>query len=363
MCVHLLNELASLVAAICADTDLLVVAGDLSNAEHTRLLIHHLIDIVCSGDLALTHKVGDDRGVDATASGTHHNALEGSETHRGIEALAVYNCREGCAVAEVAGNYLGVLLAEKLYGSAANEAVRGAVEAVTADLVLLIVLVGNAVHINVIGHSAVEAGIKYRNLRNRHDLLTLYDTLEVRGVVERAKVAALLDDSLYLVGNENRAGKLLTAVKNSVTYSADLINRCDNADLGIYESVKNELKCLAVSGKRALGLVILLAGNLELESGLAADLLANTLCDYLFIFHIDELELERGAACVDNKNFHFFDSLYLFFIISNLMWCQYTEGRSNIKYADTAMAVPRRPPIATCKGECPTSSLSFSVLT
>ena len=313
MAVHLLNEPASLIAAVGADADLLVVAGDLGNAEHTRLLIHHLIDVVCRGDLALTHKVGDDSGVDAAASGTHHNALERSETHRGVEALAVYDSREGCAVAKVAGDDLGVLLAEKLNCSAADEAVRGAVEAVATDLVLLVILVGNAVHICVIGHRAVEAGVKYGNLRNAHNLLALYDTLEVRGVVKRAEVAALLDNSLNFLGNENRARELLAAVEDSVTYRTDLIDGCDNAELRVNEGVKHELERLTVSGKRGLGLVILSAGNLELESGLAAYLLANTLCDNLFVVHIDELELERGAACVDNKNFHLFNSLYLFF--------------------------------------------------
>ena len=41
-----------------------------------------------------------------------------------------------------------------------------------------------------------------------------------------------------------------------------------------------------------------------LEVAVYADALAQTLRHDLLGVHVDELILERGAACIDNKNFH-----------------------------------------------------------
>ena len=191
-------------------------------------------------------------------------------------------------------------LAEHCNSSLAYVAVRGAVEAVTTNLVFLVILVRKRVHICEIRHSLVEAGIKHSNLRNVHNLLALNDTLKVCRVVKRTEVAALLNDSLRLLGNENRARKLVAAVKNSMTNRANFSNRLNYTKLLIYESIKNELKRLCVSGHSHRELVILSAGNLELEAGLAADFLADTLSDYTLILHIDKLELERRATSIDN---------------------------------------------------------------
>ena len=159
----------------------------------------------------------------------------------------------------------------------------------------------------------MEAGVEYRYLGNRHNLLALDDTLKVCRVVKRTEVAALLNSSLNLLGNENRARELVTAVKNSVSYSANLVNRLDYSELFVYESVKHKLKCLCVSGHGNGELIILSAGNLELEARLAAYLLANTLCDNCFVVHINKLELKRRAACVDNQYFHFSISFQIYY--------------------------------------------------
>ena len=81
-------------------------------------------------------------------------------------------------------------------------------------------------------------------------------------------------------------------MNNSVSNSTDLGNRLDNAHILVYESVENELKSLCMCRHSNSSLVILSAGNLELEARLAADLLADTLCNNLLVIHIDKLELE-----------------------------------------------------------------------
>ena len=122
----------------------------------------------------------------------------------------------------------------------------------------------------------MEGCIKNCYLRNRHDLFALYNTLEVCGVVERAKVAAFFDNSLNLVSNENGAGELITTVNYSVANCADFGSRLNNTVLLGYESIKNELESYCMVRHIRSCLIIFLAGNLVLKSGLATDFFANT---------------------------------------------------------------------------------------
>ena len=89
----------------------------------------------------------------------------------------------------------------------------------------------------------MEACIEYGNLRNAgHDFLTCLDTRKVCGIMKRSEVETLLDSLLNLIVHENRAAELFTAVKNTVTYSVNLINRADNAVLSVNKSVKNDFE-------------------------------------------------------------------------------------------------------------------------
>ena len=77
-----------------------------------------------------------------------------------------------------------------------------------------------------------------------------------------------------------------------MTDSADFLNRGYNAELIINEGCKNELKSLRMSRDVCCNLVILSSGNLELESGVSAYFLADTLCDNRLVIHIHELKLK-----------------------------------------------------------------------
>ena len=295
MLIHINCKLASLITLLCKVADFLVIAGNTANTKHTGLLIKELINVISSCKLALSHKIRNDSGVDRSASCTHHNALCRSNAHGCIIALTALDCSEGSAVTEVAGYDVALIsrLAEHSDSALRNVLVRCTVEAVATHLVLLIVLVRNSVHIRGSGHCLVEGSIKYCYLRNGHDLLALNDTLKVSRVMKRTKVAALLDDCLNLIGYKNRAGELIAAVNNSVTNCADLCSGLNNTHILGNESVKNELKSYCMVRHIGCCLVSILTGNGIFESGLAANLLANTLCDYRLILHIDELELKR----------------------------------------------------------------------
>ncbi len=99
-----------------------------------------------AGDLQIVLQVVDHRGVKVAAAGAHHQTGQRGHTHRGINDAALIDSGDGGAVAQMAGDQLQALnrLLKELSGTVADILVAGAVEAVAADAVLLIVLIGIA---------------------------------------------------------------------------------------------------------------------------------------------------------------------------------------------------------------------------
>ena len=112
------------------------------------------------------------------------------------------------------------------------------VEAVSSYFVLLIVLVRKTVKISLLRHCLMESGIEYSYHRYvRHKLLASADTDQVCRVVKRCKIVALFDCLHSLICDHCGRSKLLTAVYDTVTNSANLCKACDNAALLVCESV------------------------------------------------------------------------------------------------------------------------------
>ena len=97
----------------------------------------------------------------------------------------------------------------------------------------------------------MKAGVKNGDLRYVHYLFAGLDALEVCGVVERAEFEALSDSDLDVLGDEHGAGEFLAAVEHSVTDSAYLIGRGNNAVLGVNERIEHKLDGCAVIGDGA----------------------------------------------------------------------------------------------------------------
>jgi hypothetical protein len=106
-------------------------------------------------------------GVEATGAGTHDKAVERGEAHGGVGALAVENGRAAGAVTEVGGDEAAVfrLLAEDARGFGGHEAVASAVETVTADGIVFVELVRDAIEECLARHSLVEGGVEHGHLR------------------------------------------------------------------------------------------------------------------------------------------------------------------------------------------------------
>ena len=181
----------------------------------------------------------------------------------------------------------------------------GAVEAVAADLVLLIELIRQGIGVGHRGHGLMEGGVKHGDHGGAgHQGLAGADADDVGGVVQGGQVA-LLNGGHDLVGDEDGLGELLAAMDHAVTHRVDLLHGADHAVLGIHQGVQNGLDGLGVGGHGHVGVLDgLLAGGLIGELAVQANALTQALGQDLLSVGVEQLILQRGAAGVDDKNVH-----------------------------------------------------------
>ena len=211
-------------------------------------------------------------------------------------------------VAQVAGDQLQLLngLAQHGGGPLGHVLVAGAVETVAADLVLLIVLIGQGIGVGHGGHGLVEGGVEHGHHGGAgHQLLAGLDADDVGGVVQGGQRIALLDGGHHLVGDQDRLGELLAAVDHPVAHRVDLLHGADNAVLLVHQGVEHGLNGLRVGGHSHVGVLDgVLAGGLIGELAVDADALAQALRQHLLGVRVEKLVLQGRASCVDDKNVH-----------------------------------------------------------
>ena len=182
-------------------------------------------------------------------------------------------------------------------------------EAVAAHVILLIVLVGDGVDVGLGGHGHVESGVEHGHLGGvGHDGLAGPDAHEVGGVVEGAQGDALLDGGDARVVDDAALSEGHAAVEHPVADGGDLVGGGDNAVDRVHHDVQHRLDGLAVGGHGDLPDHVLTAGDLVGQTAVDADALAQTLGEDLAALRLHELVLQRGAAGVDDQNFHGFTS-------------------------------------------------------
>ena len=200
--------------------------------------------------------------------------------------------------------------AEVFDGLLGHIAVRCAVEAVAADFILSVQLVGNRVEVRLLGHRAVEGGVDDQHLRGgRQDLHTAADAQQMRDRVQRRDVAALFQVGKHLLADEHRLGQPFAAVDDTVADGADLVHIGQASVLLVQQTVNERLRRLRVGGHGDVGGIIGLAGGVVGDFAVDADPLTDTLGDDLVLVHIKKLILQRRASRVDyeyihNKNKH-----------------------------------------------------------
>ena len=238
---------------------------------------------------------------------SHGNACEGGKAHGSIDANAALHGRDGGAVAEVAGDDLEVLDVppEILRRLARNILVGGAVCAVSADMVCLVIVIVDGVHVGVVGHGGMEGGIEDEgHLLAGHDGATGIYAQNGRGIVEGRELGDLLHRDHHFIGDEGGLLEGLARSDDAVADGVDLIHGGNDARLLIDELTKDEGDGLGVVGQLLLddeGLAVCLVG--ELAAG-DADALAPALGEHGLVLHVDELIFERGTPRIDDENFH-----------------------------------------------------------
>ena len=179
-------------------------------------------------------------------------------------------------------------------------------EAVAAQAVLLIIFVGNGIGVCLGGHGLVESGVKDDDHRDlfAEDLAAGAHGDEAGGVVQRGEVREVVDGLHDLVVNQHRLGEFFSAVDAAVADGRNFRDVVNNLVLAGGQQVHNLGKSLGMG--REVGFVFDFGAGGELVADKAAgsDPFAVALGNDLFILHIDELILHRGAARVDDKNLH-----------------------------------------------------------
>jgi len=216
----------------------------------------------------------------------------------------------------VAGDYLQLAqrLAQHLGAAGGHIAVGGAVKAVAAYAVVLVILIGQGVHKGLAGHCLMEGGIEHGHHGYvAHDFFAGLDAGDVGGVVQGGEGDALAhcrhDGVVYAHGG----GKFLAAVDQTMADCVYFLHGGHHTVFGAGELVDDCGNGLGVSGHGHVLIELGLAAHKGsvLQMAVDAYALAQTLGQNFLRFHVDELILEGRTACVDNKYLHFFCCSFL----------------------------------------------------
>ena len=102
--------------------------------------------------------------------------------------------------------------------------VRGAMESVTANVVLFVEVVGNCVEVGVFGKSVVEGCVEDGDLGsfNAENFPCCKDALDVEWVVERSEVRTSFDAFEDFVGNDGGGSEGFSAVNDAMSDGVDI---------------------------------------------------------------------------------------------------------------------------------------------
>ena len=183
-----------------------------------------------------------------------------------------------------------------------------AVEAVATNLVLLVELIRQSVHVMLRRHGLMERGIKYSYLRDilAHNVLARADTDQVCRVVQRSQRNASLDCLDNFIIDEDGISKVLAAVYDTMTNSINFGHGLDNAPLLVNQDVDDSADCIGMILHRNVCLVLFFLVRVGVgQTTINTNSLAQALSQNSLVVHVEELILQGRAARIDYQNIHF----------------------------------------------------------
>ena len=204
------------------------------------------------------------------------------------------------------------VLSDKLCSPCGYIVMAGTVETVTADLILLIILIRKSVHICPLRHSLMECRIEYCSLWNSgHIFLTGIDSYEICRIVERRKCTELFYVLFHTLVYKYGFIEFLATMNHPVAYSVYLGKVRDHAVVLIYQRVYYQLNGYIVILHGSLDHNLVLAGRSVCQhASFYTDTLYKTFCQHVFGIGIYKLVFKRRASTVYNQYFHTMSLLY-----------------------------------------------------
>ena len=224
-----------------------------------------------------------------------------------------------------------------------NIAVAAAVEAVAPDHVVRVILIRQGIHIGPPGHGLMEGGVEHGHLGHAgHGLLTGLDALEVGGIVEGAQGDDRPDAFLHGLVHDGGGGELLAAMEDAVAHGADLAHILHDPDLRIGEGMEHQPDRVAVVLHVLLVFLPAPVGVLVGHERIGdADALAGALAEDGFMFHVEDLVFQGGAARVDDEDLHIViflspvhSRITVFYFIPIFMITQRVSGKKHENHRD-----------------------------
>ena len=197
--------------------------AEAGQTHHAGTLVEQGVQFV-HAHVGVANQVEDDGRIDVAGTATHHEAFQRGQTHGGLNRLAGDFGGGGSTVADVQHDLLEAFgrLADDAGDHGGDELVRGAVGAVTADVVLVGNLLVQCVGAGRLRQLEEEGGIEHEDLRNvgqqrAHD----FGALGLRAVVQRGEHGQVLDGVDGLVGHEGRLREEGSALNHTVADGDD----------------------------------------------------------------------------------------------------------------------------------------------
>ena len=299
--IHLQCQACMFVALLDGSFYLADVARHARDTFHAALLVEQITHFI-GRETFLFHDAQYGGGVHIARACAHHESFERRKSHRGVDALAEFDGRDAGAVADVAGDdaLLGRVYAEELADAGCHEAVAGAVRAPAAYVALLIIFIGDGVHVGLGRHGLVEGGVEHEDLRQgREHLAYGFVAFQVGGAVQRSELHVLAPFVQHFRRDDPALGEAASG-HDAVSGSGNLVQALDGTVLGVEQGVEHQTDALGVGGAGRLD-DFRFALNLGFQEGtFQSDFFNTSGGQHGPVVHFIEFVLDGTATAVDD---------------------------------------------------------------